>query len=243
MNLLTEQAEPARFENLVAMPIALRVQEILRRAILNGALKPGQQLVETDLAKQMGISRGPLREAFHSLEKSGLVERVPHHGTFVTSFTERTIRELYGLRYTLESYALRLILAHPAAERAAALGQLEIVLGTMQAVAPLADIEGVNAADVEFHRTLVHLAGHQLLEEVWYAQEPNIWRTLALRNRLNTNLKVIVENHRPILDALAAGDLGAAEESLRIHIEGSGEEIVQSWRSVIAEQGRVPTTP
>jgi len=133
--------------------------------------------------------------------------------------------------------------AQPPSEQAAALRQLEVVLETMKTVAPLGDIEGVNAADVEFHRTLIHVAGHQLLAEIWNAQEPNIWRTLALRNGLNTNLKVIVDNHRPMLDALAAGDIATAEAALRTHIEGSGEEIVQSWRSVIAEQGQLPTTP
>lgn len=219
-----------QFENMGASPIAQRVQEALRRAILNGSLRPGMQLIETELAEQMQISRAPLREAFQRLEESGLIERIPYRGAFVTGLTERAILELYGLRTVLELYALRLMIAQPHGDQ---IEQLESIMNEMRLAAATGNTAEVNAIDIRFHRTLIQLANHRLLEQTWHAQESNIWRTLSLRNLMNEDMRIIAENHRPIVDAIAAGDLQRAEQALRVHIEVSGEEIVRDWHRVV----------
>jgi DNA-binding GntR family transcriptional regulator len=224
-------------ESAASVPIATRAISILRTAILNGTLKPGQQLIETDLAEQMHISRAPLREALWRLEEVGLVERVPYRGTYVTGFTEQAIRELYGIRGVLEAYALRLL---PREKRAEQVQQLEVALDAMRAAAAIEDVSAMNAADVTFHRQLIQLADHHLLEQIWNSQESNIWRTLALCNRLRSDTTRILDDYKLLLAALANDDLAGAEEAIRVYLEVSCEMIVRNWRTIMGDSDSPP---
>jgi DNA-binding GntR family transcriptional regulator len=78
--------------------LAGNVADLLRESIANGKIPPGTHLIETEIAKQLNVSRGPVREAFRILESEGLLENRPGHGTFVHQPTERDIREVYSLR-------------------------------------------------------------------------------------------------------------------------------------------------
>src|SRR5690242_3570765 len=90
-----------------------RVLDALREAIITGEFKPGQQLIETELATSLGVSRAPLREALQILSTEGLAETVPYHGTTVRRLTKTDIEELYSLRSVLETFAiLRMIEQH-----------------------------------------------------------------------------------------------------------------------------------
>ncbi|MEZ4671421.1 MAG: GntR family transcriptional regulator [Anaerolineae bacterium] len=92
-------------------PLRERVLDALRDAIISGELKPGQDLVETELAASLGVSRAPLREALQILSSEGLVETIPYTGTTVKRLTRTDIEELYSLRSVLETFAIRRIIA------------------------------------------------------------------------------------------------------------------------------------
>ncbi|MEL7235992.1 MAG: GntR family transcriptional regulator, partial [Chloroflexota bacterium] len=87
-----------------------RVLDTLRAAIINGELKPGEILVETELAAQLGVSRAPLREAIRILNVEGLLQTVAYHGTTVKKLSRKDIEELYSVRGMIEVFAIRQII-------------------------------------------------------------------------------------------------------------------------------------
>ncbi len=93
-------------------PLRERIADILRDLIIKGDLKPGDAIVETELASKLGVSRAPLREALQTLNTEGLVEIIPYYKTIVRHLKQRDITELYSLRSTLETFATRLIIEH-----------------------------------------------------------------------------------------------------------------------------------
>ncbi|MEW6374869.1 MAG: GntR family transcriptional regulator, partial [Thermodesulfobacteriota bacterium] len=97
------------------------VYESLKKSILHGKLKAGQRLIEEQLAHQVGISRTPVREAFHKLERDELVTRLPKGGFAVRSFTKEDVEEIFGIRSALESFAAYLTTLHISPEKISAL--------------------------------------------------------------------------------------------------------------------------
>src|SRR3990170_6280284 len=83
-----------------------QVVDALRAAILGGRLQPGQPITERQLAHELQISRAPIREALRDLEKEGLIVTRPHKGTYIASYSDEDVREIYSLRATLETMAL-----------------------------------------------------------------------------------------------------------------------------------------
>jgi DNA-binding GntR family transcriptional regulator len=119
------------------------LQEI-REAIRKGKLKPGDRLVEMKLAKEMHISRFPIREALRYLEKEGLVETKPFKGTYVVQLTERDMEELYSLRSAIEAFAIRILIKHIDAEK---IKKLESIFDSMQQASQNEDLDKLISED------------------------------------------------------------------------------------------------
>ncbi|MBI1280707.1 MAG: FCD domain-containing protein [Anaerolineaceae bacterium] len=203
-----------------------RVLDALREAIITGEFKPGQQLIETDLATSLGVSRAPLREALQILSTEGLAETVPYHGTTVRRLTKTDIEELYSLRSVLETFAIRRMIEQNNPEHVA---RLRKCFQDMLAAAEANDIKQVNQIDREFHDTLIELSGHSLLLTSWSVVSLRVRQVMALLNRRNSDLKKIAYNHVPIIDAIEAGDVDKAVELMKAHVAASGELIAEGW--------------
>jgi DNA-binding GntR family transcriptional regulator len=179
----------------------------LRQAILEARLAPGTPLLQAELARQLGISRAPLREALRELEEEGLVVNVPFRGAFVTTVDRRSLDELCGFRNLIERFAV---------ERATAcasdveLEHLRDLVDEMQRHANAGDSDAVDAADIAFHTAICELADHQLLLQVWHTYAPQIQRAMALRNKVGRDPQRIVDMHRPIVEAILRRDAAAA---------------------------------
>src|SRR4051794_15922744 len=132
-------------------PLSEEAYDVLRAAILSGRLGPGARLVEADIARQMAISRSPVREAVRKLEREGMVEYKPRRGTVVVGLSRADVADAYQLRAHLEGYGARL-----AATRAtdAQLSELAMFIERMRDCAVAGDLAALVAADVEFHRSL-----------------------------------------------------------------------------------------
>src|SRR5690606_20033929 len=155
-------------------PLRLSVVEALRDAISSGVLKPGQRIVEQDLAEELGVSRLPIREAIRQLEYEGLLESVPHKGAVVATVSERDIRELFSLRDALETLAAGLV-----AQRASPgeVNQLQSIVDQMCEQSERRDFERLFEIDTEFHTMLCTFSQHGRLVKHWnlvYGQ----WRAL-----------------------------------------------------------------
>jgi len=203
-----------------------RVLDVLRDAIISGDFKPGQMLVETELANMLGVSRAPLREALQILSTEGLVEIVPYHGTTVRRLTKADIEELYSLRSVLETFAVRRVLEQGIAQHVA---ELRRCYEEMLAAAEAGDLKQVNHLDRDFHDTLIELSGHSLLLTSWNVVSMRVRQVMALLNRRNSNLKQIAYNHLPIIEAMEASDVETAVLLIQKHVAASGELIAEGW--------------
>lgn len=209
-----------------------RVVEALREAILNGELKPGESLVETELAAQLGISRAPLREALQQLAAEGLIEVVPYHGARVRSLTRQDIEELYSLRMVLETFAARRLIEQ---DDPAAFATLRACFNAMLQAAEQEDIARLSAIDRDFHDALIDLSKHTLLRTTWNTVSMRVRQVMGLRNRRNSDMKGIAYNHLPIIEALERGDEAAATALLETHIASARDLLVEQWDVPLAE--------
>lgn len=201
-------------------PIARRVfredvKEYLINAILSGQLKPDERIIETRLAQELGISQGPVREALRDLDIFGFVVCEPFRGARVRRFSPADLVGIYPIRAALEGLAAR-----AAAERVDAdfIARLEALFARVRRLAAVGDRHAYMEADNAFHEAIVLHSGNSWLSRFW--QNMNLPMTTIVTLTLTTrSLPELAERHLPILTALTAGDAGAAEAAMRLHIE------------------------
>lgn len=226
MTTRTQPLEPPPFaEGFTHEPLRQRVASVLRDAILGGTLKPGAPLVEKAIAEELEISRAPVREAIRTLAKEGLVESVAYKGSRVRRLTARDVEEVYAMRGLLERYAVRQVLARGGAP----LDALESACDAMEAAAAAHDLRGLNEADERFHRTLIGLAGHELLLAIWNLIELRARHAMALRNGQMGDPRTVAANHRAIVAALQTADLDGTLALLTEHVASGAQVILDDW--------------
>jgi DNA-binding GntR family transcriptional regulator len=212
-------------------PLRERVLDALREAIITGELKPGQPLVEMELASQLGVSRAPLREALQTLAREGLIETAPYRGTVVRPLTRTDIEELYSLRSVLETFAVQRIIAQNNAENVVVLHEcFELML----AAAQNGDLIEVNRIDRRFHDTLIELSRHSLLALTWSSVSNRVRQVMALRNQRNTDITTIAYNHLPIIDAIEQRNVELATTLIQQHVATSGDLLAENWDEPVA---------
>lgn len=209
------QTEIARIENV---PLRLQVADTLRKAIINGKMKPGAPIVEMALAEQLDVSRAPVREAIQILETEGLIETVAYKGKRVKPLTRKEVEELYSLREQFEAFAVRRIV-----ESGVDVSPLKRFSDAMIAAAGRDDFEALMEADEAFHRTLIQLSDHSILLSVWDTMFLRIHQIMALRNKANRNLKIVADNHPPIIAALEAKDMIGAISLISDHTRSAAD--------------------
>ncbi|HSC24116.1 MAG TPA: phosphonate utilization associated transcriptional regulator [Casimicrobiaceae bacterium] len=224
-------ADPAR-RRLVAddHPIALiqahslpaLVQRELSRMILAGDLPAGAQLREAEIAAMLGVSRGPVREAFRALEESGLVRLEKNRGVFVRQIDMDEADQIFELRAVLDEFAGR-----RAAQRAtpAEAAQLRALVDGMDEAVARGDVDGYHAANIAFHDRIVELAGNAKLTFVYrrLVNELNLHRRASLAQA--GILPVSIREHRAIVESIAARQAAAAGRALHEHAMASRERV------------------
>jgi len=195
-------------------PLRVQVAELLRSAIVTGKLRPGTVLVETALAEQLNVSRAPIREAIQDLENDGLVETVAYRGKRVKPLTVREVAEICEMRRLFEVMAVRRII-----ERGTAVETLWAPCSAMEEAAAAGAREALVAADEAFHRTLIQLSDHELLDQLWAGLYLRIHQIMSLRNDQEVDLTDIAGTHPPIVQALAEGDVEQAVRLVSEHAD------------------------
>lgn len=224
-----------RLNTLQNKPLRERVVEILRDAILTGELKPGEALVETDLATQLGISRAPLREALQQLSAEGLIETIAYHGSRVKELTRKDVEELYSLRTVYETFAARRIIQQGSGE---AVKQLHAIYEQMLAASTAGDIRLLSLIDRNFHDAIIELSDHSLLRSSWSHVSLRVRQVMALSNRRMTSMNIIAQNHLRIVEAIGSGDLNLTVRLLEEHIASAGDLIAEHWDKRSADQAQ-----
>ena len=190
------------------------VYQEIRRAILNGQLPAGSQLLEAHIARDMGISRSPLREALGRMEEEGLVEKVPFRGAFVAQVQPETIREIATLRVLVESYAVQAA-AHSLRTDTSRLDQ---ELASQRAAARAKDPGKMIEAHLSFHRLFYELSGNELLLELWKSWESKLQLFLIADHQAFGDLKELPRTHQKLVEIIRRGDQAAIVEAVRHHV-------------------------
>ena len=203
-------------------PLAEDAADVIRDRILDGRFPHGEHLVEATLAKQLHISRGPIRDAFKLLRAEGLVAEEPRRGTFVVTLTSRDIREIYDLRAAIEGAAAGAIASSPGPD---AIEELHAIIERMAEAVERGNLRAVGAADLDFHEAICRLSGNTRLHTVF------LNHVLALRTLIKVDEHLyssteIVDQHRPLLDAIERGDADLARSLCEAHCREAKEMVV-----------------
>ena len=180
-----------------------QVKDVLLQRIASGELKPGERLVETRIAQELGTSQAPVREALRDLQLMRLVESEPFRGSRVRVVDEEEVMEVFPVRASLEELAARL-----AAERLDGdVSALEFELEAMKAAVRADDTNALAQHDIAFHRLIVEAAGNSVLEQCW--------KSLGVESRITISLYGVymepaqaAERHVKLIDAIRAEQPG-----------------------------------
>jgi phosphonate utilization transcriptional regulator len=213
----------AAIELLQRQSLTSLVQREIERRILEGELAPGAKLNEADLAGELRVSRGPVREAFRALEQSGLVRTEKNRGVFVRQVSLDEANEIYEVRAALEGMIGRL-----AAKRIqpAQLERIRAVVKQMHAVSKARDAVAYYPLNVEFHDLLLEAAGNRALRANYrrVVNELDLYRRETLA-RSAENIPISTRDHEAIVNAVAKGDGRLAERLLFEHVIESRERL------------------
>jgi DNA-binding GntR family transcriptional regulator len=203
---------PARLENLTLWQ---RVYDHLRAEILSGNLEPGVELAEVALAEQLGVSRGPIREAIGRLASEGLVTVRPRRGAVVSPLSKEEFLELYQVREALERMAVKL--AVPRLQPGDFVA-LQALIDDMTSQAKQEKVSEFFAANAEFHQRLVDASGNAKLGELYRQLLDQIGRYRTRSLLLRGNLQRSVAEHAAILRAAKRGNAERAAHLMSEHI-------------------------
>jgi DNA-binding GntR family transcriptional regulator len=199
------------------VPLRQSVYDALIDLIVGGELPPGQHMVETDLARQLGVSRQPIREALHRMEAEGWVDLRPSQGAFVHVPTDSEVDELLDVRALLEAETARLAAASSNPARSAQLARLRDICRAGEAAAEADDFGGAVAANNAFHTEIAAMGGNAVLAELadivgrrvqWY------YRMVAPARGHGSWAE-----HAEMIAAIEAGDQERARALARRHTE------------------------
>lgn len=210
-------------------PLREVVCESLREAIRNGALKPGERIMEIQLAEELGVSRTPVREAIRKLELEGYVVMMPRRGTYVASMSIRDINEIFEIRTALESLSNGLAADHITDEELEHLQRLLVIIG---GYIKEENIEKIVETDIEFHDTIYHAARNTRLVGIISNLRDQLTRFRTLSMSYPGRLEATLEEHRLIIDAIARGDRKSASKAAERHMENSEKTLLKAMEAM-----------
>ena len=206
---MTNYIEPLAQESTPSI-----IADKLRKAIGHGELKPGTQLGEADLARKLGVSRGPLREGMQRLTQEGLLVAIRNRGLFVIDMTPEDVRDMYLAREAIERAAARKILQgdHITAG--------DVLLGIVAEMAAAAtDPAEVGELDIAFHERLVDLAGSPRLSRMHQTFITETRMCIHALEETYSASEVRVEEHRALAEAIKSGDPTLVDHLLTAHMD------------------------
>jgi DNA-binding GntR family transcriptional regulator len=218
------QMNTIKVAKLEARTLKANVTDVLRQLIIDGTLAPGAEF--NQIAEQLGVSRGPIREALGQLEQEGLVQSTPYKGVIVTPLTRKYIEELYSVRIALETVALDRFIDRMEDED---LAHLDGIIDQMRTAALSNELTSLSDLDLHFHESLMERADHELAWKMWKVLEVGIRRCLHTRHKTYTFLDEVVGSHPTLVTAIISRNKAEARQILSDHIQESMTGLLVDW--------------
>jgi DNA-binding GntR family transcriptional regulator len=222
----SKTATPALKSLTVRKSLGGQVYEKLKRAIVHGELKPASRIVETRLAVALGISRTPVREAIHKLERERFIERLPHGGFSVLGLSRQDIVETFGIRSVLEGYAARLAALNYEPDD---LKPLEAKIDEFERRLRRKKLKGLPEVNTQFHDLLYGLSRSPRLVGMIDALRDHIFRFRQIILRDEQQARVSNEDHRLILAHIRLRDAEGVERLVREHIVRGQKMVLKAF--------------
>ncbi|TDP64221.1 phosphonate utilization associated transcriptional regulator [Roseateles toxinivorans] len=201
------------------------VQQEIERTILSGELEPGAKLIEAALAERLGVSRGPVREAFRMLEEAGLVRQEKNRGVFVRHIPLDEAMEIFEMRAMMDEAVGRKLAAAVTPEQ---MKQMRAMVDEMERAVKAGDVDAYHLLNLQFHDRLVEFSGNRKLIALYR----KLINELSLFRRLNLSdgkqLPQSAQEHRAILKAIASGDPDLAGQAMRAHVQDSQQRTLKN---------------
>jgi DNA-binding GntR family transcriptional regulator len=195
-----------------------RVRELIVEEVLHGELEPGERIVESALARRLGVSQAPVREAIRELVLLGFLNTEPHRGTSVRTFTPAQLCETYTVRAALESLGARL-----AAERLTEgdAQALEAILDDMLEAGRQGDGDRLVQLENCYHETMLKVSRNKTLYQLWKTLQFGYW-TMVTHRKSGDDPQFLAARHKELLEAIKSRDPKRAMYTMQHHMEELG---------------------
>jgi DNA-binding GntR family transcriptional regulator len=210
------------------LPLREVVFNTLRKNILRGDLKPGERLMEIQLANKLGVSRTPVREAIRKLELEGLVLMIPRRGAEVAKITEKNLRDALEIRRTLEKLAVSLACARITDQEMDELRRASNHCGTFL---NKNDLMGIAKADEEFHNVIYRATDNQKLIKILNNLSEQVYRYRVEYLKHKETPAQIINEHKKLIKAIEERDVERASEIAAVHIDNQVKSVADKLRS------------
>ena len=228
-------AQPAPIE---LKPAAIQVAEVLRQWILTGRLSGGEYIRQEAIARELGVSRVPVREALVALEAEGIIVREKYKGAFVAEISLAEVRETYALRELLELFLFESALPHITED------SLRIAEGIIRQSDQAEMGQDWARLNMEFHMALYEPAQMPLTMQTLESMLRRTDRCFRLQRAVSPTLRdASRDQHQDIVDVIRSGDREAAMQAMRQHIKSNADEVIEYLeRQSAAGSGLKPFT-
>ena len=217
------------------LPLRDVVFNTLREAILRGELKPGERLMEIQLANKLGVSRTPIREAIRKLELEGLVLMIPRKGAEVAQITEKSLRDVLEVRRALENLAVQLACLRMSPQT---LADLKAAARAFEEILGGEDVTAVAEADVAFHDVIYMATDNQRLISLLNNLREQMYRYRVEYLKKKECHKQLLWEHQEIIRAIEAGEIDVATKITEQHIDNQVEAVSDALRHLEENQFR-----
>ena len=225
---------------IVKMPVEVQATDALRESVVSGAIPAGARITEIQISEQMALSRATVRTAFHELAKEGLLTLVPYTGWTVISLTSEDVWELYTLRSAVERLAAQLVARSVAVTKGSLLNS---AFERLVKECRKGGASRIAEADFALHKTIIELAAHKRLSVQYGLIEQQIRMYIRSSDALIPDPAVIIEQHRPIVEAILAGDIKASGRLSEEHNLSEGEKLTAYLREIERQAEEKPRPP
>lgn len=218
--------KPGDGQVLSSTMLSEQVVDFLMGELVSGRLGPGDRINEAELARRLGISRNPIREAVKRLEERGLLVSVPRRGTYVRSFSRTDLDEIFSFRVMLECFALRQAFEHIGEAEVA---ELAARVTEMEAAAQAHDEARLTSLDLAFHARICEMSRNGQTVRAFTAIQGEVQMLIALVDYGFPSLVDAATDHWPIVNAIESQDPARAEAALAEHIRDAWSRIARDY--------------